>query len=216
MNEKILILAPHTDDGELGCGGTIARFLEEDKEIYYVAFSTCRTSVPKGMPPDVLEKELLAAMDSFGIARDHVIILDYPVREFPAHRQKILDDMIRFRKQICPSIVFAPSIHDIHQDHHVIAEEAMRAFKAITSFGYEEPWNNYSFQNQAFFALEERHVAKKIQALACYESQRNRAYVDSEFIRGQARVHGVQIDSDYAEVFEMNRWILRLNDETLN
>ena len=58
MADTVLVLAPHTDDGELGCGGTIARFLEEGKEVYYVAFSTCRTSVPEGYPEDILKTDL--------------------------------------------------------------------------------------------------------------------------------------------------------------
>ena len=44
---NILVLAPHTDDGELGCGGTISKFVKEGKNIYYVAFSTAEESVPR-------------------------------------------------------------------------------------------------------------------------------------------------------------------------
>ena len=39
-NNRVLVLAPHTDDGELGCGGTISRMVEEGREVYYAAFST--------------------------------------------------------------------------------------------------------------------------------------------------------------------------------
>lgn len=39
MSKRVLILAPHTDDGELGCGETIAKFMEYSKEILYGAFS---------------------------------------------------------------------------------------------------------------------------------------------------------------------------------
>ena len=56
--EKILILAPHTDDGELGCGGSIARFIEEGKDVYYVAFSTAEESVEHGLPKNILEIEV--------------------------------------------------------------------------------------------------------------------------------------------------------------
>ena len=45
-NNRVLVLSPHTDDGELGAGGTIARFLDEGKDVYYIAFSGCETSVP--------------------------------------------------------------------------------------------------------------------------------------------------------------------------
>lgn len=208
MEKPVLILAPHTDDGEFGCGGTIARFLEEGRTVYYAAFSTCGASVPEGYPRDRLKTELLAAMDSFQIPREHVVIMDYPVREFPAHRQEILDDMIRLGRRLDPGMVLAPSIHDVHQDHHTVAEEARRAFKHTTLLGYEVPWNNFTFENQVYVALEQRHVDRKLAAIACYESQRERAYADPAFIAGQARVHGVQAGCGYAEVFEAVRWIL--------
>ncbi|MDY7036483.1 MAG: hypothetical protein SV375_10045 [Thermodesulfobacteriota bacterium] len=46
--EKILVLAPHTDDGEFGCGGSIAKFIEQRAEVYYAAFSLCEESIPDG------------------------------------------------------------------------------------------------------------------------------------------------------------------------
>ena len=207
MNQTILVLAPHTDDGELGLGGTIARFLEEGKDVYYVAFSTCRTTITKGYPEDRLEKELLAAMKVYGIPEDHIIILDYTARLFSTRRQEILDDMIRIGNEIHPDMVFAPSLNDIHQDHHVIAEEAVRAFKKTTLLAYEEPWNNLQFNNQTFIKLEKRHLDKKLEVIACYESQRMRPYCAPDFTYGQARTHGVQAGCEYAEVFELVRWI---------
>lgn len=208
MKDTVLVLAPHTDDGELGCGGTIARFLEEGKDVYYVAFSTCRTSLPKGFPPDTLEIELKNAVKSYGISEDRLFVLDYPVRDFWTHRQEILDDMIRIGKQVCPDYVLSTSRHDIHQDHIIIAEEAIRAFKKTILLSYEVPWNNLSFNNQTFVKLERRHIESKIKAISCYETQKNRPYVAPDFTFGQARMHGVQIGCEYAEVFELVRWII--------
>lgn len=207
MKDVILILAPHTDDGELGCGGTIARFLEEGKDIYYVAFSTCKNALPDGCPSDRLEVELMRAMHSYGIDEDHIFVLDYPVRMFNSYRQQILDDMIKIGGAVSPKYVFAPSLNDVHQDHHVIAEEAIRAFKKTSLLAYEVPWNNFQFNNQAFIKLEKRHIEKKINAISCYESQKNRLYVAPDFTFGQARTHGVQVGVEYAEVFELVRWI---------
>ena len=56
-NSKILILSPHTDDGELGCGGSISRLLCEGHEVFYAAFSTAETSVPDGYPKNILETD---------------------------------------------------------------------------------------------------------------------------------------------------------------
>lgn len=204
---RILVLAPHTDDGELGCGGTIARMLEEGKEVFYAAFSTCKESIPKGMPNNILEKELFVATGTLGIKKENVFVYDFPVREFSANRQQILDTMIKIERNVNPELILAPSEHDIHQDHYVIAEEAMRAFKKKTLLAYEVPWNNFTFNNQIYIKLEEKHIQKKIDAISCYKSQEGRSYVSEEFTRGQARLHGVQVGIKYAEIFECVRCV---------
>ena len=88
--KTIAVLAPHTDDGEIGCGGTIARFVEEGRTVYYIAFSTARTSVRPEFPSNILEIEVMQATAKLGIPENNVILFDFPVRHFPEHRQTIL------------------------------------------------------------------------------------------------------------------------------
>jgi len=210
MFSRILVLSPHTDDGEIGAGGTIARFVEEGKEIYYVAFSSCEASVPKGFPEDVLKIECKKATNILGIKSENVILLEYEVRTFPLHRQEILDDMIALNRQIKPELVLVPSSNDIHQDHQVIYAEALRAFKKNASiWGYEHPWNNLTFTTDIFVKLEERHIKKKIEAMKQYESQNFRPYFDEKYIKALAYMRGTQVDYPFAETFELIRLLVR-------
>ncbi|WP_456469185.1 PIG-L deacetylase family protein [Archaeoglobus sp.] len=206
--KRILILSPHTDDGELGCGGSIARLVEEGFEVFYVALSACEKSVPDGYPPDILKREVKKATELLGIDESNLLLYDFEVREFPRLRQKILDTLIEIREDVKPDWVFTPSSFDTHQDHRVTREETLRAFKKFTILGYEQPWNNITFNTTCFIRLEERHVNKKIESLKCYESQKDKAYLGEEFIRSLARTRGVQINSEYAEAFEVIRWII--------
>ena len=112
------------------------------------------------------------------------------------------------RKEIQPDLIFVPSLNDIHQDHQVIANEGLRAFKRHTILGYEEPWNNIVFESRSFIALEKRHVEKKIEALRCYKSQQHRSYLTEEAIWGVARLRGTQLEGGYAEAFAVLRWIV--------
>lgn len=208
-NRKVLVLAPHTDDGEFGCGGAIARFVEEGKEVHYVAFSTAEKSIPKTMPKDILCKEVKEATTNLGIKEKNVVVLKYPVREFPHYRQDILEDMIKFEREIKPDLIFLPSTTDTHQDHQVIVNEGFRAFKKMSMLGYEVPWNNLVFTTNSFVLLEKRHLDMKINALKCYISQLGRNYVTEEFVRGLAVTRGVQIGALHAEAFEVIRWILK-------
>ncbi|ODS40847.1 MAG: LmbE family protein [Candidatus Altiarchaeales archaeon WOR_SM1_79] len=209
MFSKILVLSPHTDDAELGCGGSIVKFLKEGKDVYYVALSSCEKSVPPEYPPDILKKEVKKATKALGIKEENLLLYDFPVRDFPEHRQKILDTLIEIRERIKPEIVFTPSSYDTHQDHITVMKETLRAFKKCTILGYEQPWNNITFNTLAFIPLKENHIEKKIEALNCYETQRYRKYLSPDFIRGLADTRGTQLEEKYAEAFEVIRWVLR-------
>jgi LmbE family N-acetylglucosaminyl deacetylase len=203
----VLILAPHTDDGELGCGGTICRLLEEGRSIYYVAFSICEESVPEGFPKDALEKEVKHATRHLGIKPENLILKKYPVRKFLDFRQEILENLIEIRRKIEPTLVFMPSSRSLHQDHKTVYEEGMRAFKHYTCLGYDLPWDTIDFSTTAFFKLEKKHIEKKVEAMKFYETQNFRTYCDGDFLVGLARVRGAQIAVPFAEAFELLRTI---------
>lgn len=204
----ILVLAPHTDDGELGAGASIARWAEEGHDLHYVAFSACQTAIPDGWPTDVLRREVAEATKQLGIAPDRLHVLDFEVRRFAQDRQNVLQTMVELNRDLEPGLVLLPSPEDLHQDHQVVAAEGLRAFKRTSILSYEIAWNNISFRTTSFVSLEERHVEAKIAALECYESQAHRPYANPEFLRSQVRYHGVQAGVTYAETFDVQRWIL--------
>src|SRR5258708_5851244 len=206
--QQVLVLAPHTDDGELGCGGSISKFIEEGKDVYYVAFSIATRSLPPHLAPDTLAKEVKEATKILGIPSNNLILFDFDVRRFKEFRQDILEELVKIKSKINPDLVFLPTLNDIHQDHQVIAEEGLRAFKNVSILGYELPWNNLSINTQCFIKLNESHLQKKIQALNAYNSQKHRSYLNADFIKSLANVRGVQISSPYAEVFEVLRWVI--------
>lgn len=206
--KKVLVLAPHTDDGELGCGATIHRLTTEGADVFYVAFSICTRSLPEHLHPLTLAEEVRKATEILGVKPENLILFDYDVRHFPAIRQTILEEMVALEKQIKPDLVLMPCSTDIHQDHQTIYAEGLRAFKRTTILGYELPWNNLSFTTNTFVALSENNVQQKINALNEYESQKARSYLNADFIRSLAKTRGVQIAAEYAEAFELIRWII--------
>jgi N-acetylglucosamine malate deacetylase 1 len=203
--KRALVLAPHTDDGEFGCGGTIARLLDTGAEVRYVAFSIATRSLPAGFAPDTLGREVREATTELGIPEENLTVHDLEVRTFPERRQDILELLIALWEEWKPDVVFQPSHHDVHQDHQVIAAEGLRAFKRTTILGYEIPWNNYDFAYQAYIALDRAHIERKVAALARYASQQHRRYADPEYIWNLARTHGVNVNRDFAEVFQVYR-----------
>ncbi len=175
-NDRVLILAPHTDDGEFGCGGTISRFIEEGRKVFYAAFSTAEESVPPEFPPDILEQEVKAGTRALGIPPENLLVYKYAVRHLPHVRQEILEELVSLKRDLDPGAVFLPSSQDLHQDHQTVYMEGLRAFKMVTVLGYELPWNNLSFDYRHFVVLQKEHIQTKINALKCYQSQQSRPY----------------------------------------
>jgi LmbE family N-acetylglucosaminyl deacetylase len=206
-HKTALVLAPHTDDAELGCGGTIARLCEEGVTVHVAAFSTAEESLPADMPKDTLRVEFQHAMPKLGVPPSNVHVYSWPVRKLNYHRQDVLEELVRLRAAIKPDLVFLPSGNDLHQDHQVLHAEGLRAFKDLSVLGYELPWNHITFSAQAFFILEKHHLDKKWDALLEYKSQfvKQRNYFTREFIDGQARVRGTMVKAEFAEAFEVYR-----------
>jgi LmbE family N-acetylglucosaminyl deacetylase len=207
-NKKVLVLAPHTDDAEFGCGGTISKLIEQGNEVFCAAFSACEQSVLKHFPKDILITEIKEATKELSLLPENLFLYNYEVRTFNYRRQEILQDLINLRTQINPDIIFIPSLNDIHQDHFTIAQEGLRAFKNSTILCYEVPWNNLNFNTTVFFILSEKHMQDKCNALAKYKSQAHRSYANADFLMSLAKVRGTQISSQYAECFEVLRLII--------
>ena len=189
--KRVLVLSPHTDDGEYGAGGTIARLVKEGAEVHYIAFSA---------PTEELKEECTKATKLLGVKT--MTAMNFPRRRLHEHRQDILQTLYELDKKLKPDLVLVPSRMDIHQDHNVVTEEASRGiFLHSTILGYELPHNIRVF-NQVV-GISSDNLKKKTFALSQYKSQIERYYFDSDFIHSWARFRGGQINAGYAECFEV-------------
>ena len=191
--KRALILSPHTDDAELGCGGTISKMVEDGWNAHVIYFSAVGDRYPN------LVEEATNSGKILGVSNE---ILDFETRFFPRDRQAILQALYDHSRKKSYDIVFTPTTTDIHQDHGVVTSEAKRAFRNCTLLGYELPWNNLEVNLNCFIPLEERHVKKKILALECYNSQKHNPYFNEKFFRSVVKMRGIQLAKDYAEGFE--------------
>jgi LmbE family N-acetylglucosaminyl deacetylase len=208
--ETILVLSPHTDDAELGAGGFISKLISENKFIYWVVFSTAEESLPEGMPKDTLVKEFENVLKYLGLKESNYKIFNFSVRKLKERRQEILEILIKLRKEINPDLIIGPSLNDHHQDHQVVCQEMIRAFKTSASIiSYELPWNHLEFKSQLLVRINEEQLQKKLEMLKFYKSQiaANRHYFSEDFIRGLAYSRGAQVNSKLAEAFEVIRLI---------
>ena len=208
--DRVLVLSPHPEDGELGCGGTIQRLMAAGAQCWYAAFTIAEQSTHPPYAPDAQRQEMMRSTGILGYAPDKVLVRNWAVRTFAAHRQEILDHMIALRREIRPDLVFCHCRDDTHQDHQAITGEAIRAFKQSSILGYELPWNTFRFSTDCFVELAEAQVAAKCDALSSYKSRSYRPYLDGERLRQWMGTRGLQIEADWAECFEVIRLVHRL------
>jgi len=207
---NVLVLAPHTDDMELGCGGLVSRLiLEFGSSVMCICFSAAEASVHESLSPDILRREAPLAVASLGISPHNYIIHNFPVRRFPEFRQDILELLISLRKSHAFDLVIAPSSYDIPQDHQTVYSEALRAFKSTTIIGYQLPWNCISSGNQLILEISKDHLDCKLASVLEFKSQIGRRYTDPPLITASAIYAGSLINVSYAEIYEAIRIVSR-------
>ncbi len=192
--KKYLFIGAHTDDCELLFGATIAQAVERGHDVTILCLSKNYHNVGN------LSREFY---DSMAVLEPTDWILkNFKVREFDTQRQQILQLLcdLSLNKY---DYVFTHSPKDIHNDHKVVGEESIRAFKTtnlLTSMG---EWNQRQQVKNYFVKVEEKHFIKKWRALSKYKSQSKRPYIDYDKIRAIMLVNGLIIgNTDYAEAFE--------------
>ncbi len=195
---KYLFISSHSDDAELCCGGYIARELELGHEVTILCLSQNYNGVN-------LRCEWLNSMGS--LKPDDFEIRDFKTREFQTYRQQILELLVTYSKNNYDFII-THSSNDLHQDHKVVGEESLRAFKNCNLITYSGDWNRREYRKNYFVELTESNLKKKLSAISCYKSQYEKPYTNPEYIRANAVNNGVIAGVKYAEAYEVINYLV--------
>ncbi len=198
--KRILFVGAHPDDVELGAGALIHHILP-DCEVLCVTLSDNQ----KNPVLQNLVGELHASMATLGVPQDRVIVENFTTRQFPDARQEILEYLLKLRREFKPEIVFTHSKADIHQDHNVVTEEALRAYRGTTVLGFDVVRSSYGFFPHFLVEVTEEDVDKKIEALSQYKTYSKTYYFDPTLLRATMVRHGALAERLYAEGFDILR-----------
>lgn len=200
FGKSVLFLGAHPDDIELGCGALIHQIVHQTDVL-------CVTLSDNQKNPDLqdLKEEHYKAMEVLGVPQEKVIFGPFTTRVFPDARQEILEYFLKLRREFGPDLIFVHSKQDIHQDHLTMTDEALRAFRGITVLGFDVVRSSYGFFPHFLVEVTEEDVNKKIEALACYETYRDRYYFNSELTRSIMVRHGALAERPFAEGFDILR-----------
>jgi len=200
---NILALSPHTDDVELGAGGTLARFVEEGHRVSVAAFSTGNGKTGAFRP------EFEAAMGALGVTEYE--LQDFKTRYFARERQDLLACLGWLFERVQPALMLIPCTVDRHQDHQAIIAEAIRAarYSACSILGYATSCSHtLPVELRYYVKLEQRHLDAKLSAIGAYQTQHGKVYTRGDYVRSMARVYGAPVGAKFAEAFEVIRWVI--------
>ena len=198
--KRVLFIGAHPDDIELGAGALIHNILPHCEV-------TCVTLSDNQKNPN-LQNVLTEHYDSMavlGVPRENVIVEKFETRYLPAHRQEVLEYLLKLRREIKPDIIFVHSEQDIHQDHNTVTQEALRAYRGITVLGFDVVRSSHGFFPNYFVEVSEEDVNKKIEALAQYKTYANHYYFGKELLRATMVRHGALAEKPFAEGFDILR-----------
>jgi LmbE family N-acetylglucosaminyl deacetylase len=200
--KNVVVFGAHPDDFEVGCAGTILKYLKDINLMIFVMSDRYEDGKMRDL------KEADKSIKILGLERIPLKVFNIPTRVFHDYKSKIRNILYEIAIKTEVDIVFAPPINDIHQDHIVLADEVIRLFREKTVFGYEVIRSGYNFKPQLHVKLTDEIVSRKIKAAQCYKSQWSTTksggyYFSKDVMKGLMRSRGAQFGLEYAEAFEI-------------
>jgi LmbE family N-acetylglucosaminyl deacetylase len=195
---RLLLLGAHSDDIEIGCGGTVLELAERypDAVVDWVVFSAA------GERAD----EARASAADFCLKLDlHVEVCAFPESVFPWHGEELKAHMEVVQRRGRPDVVFTHWQGDAHQDHRTIGELTLNSFRDHLVIEYEVPKFDGDLGRPSLYSALRPDIAdRKVELLMeHFPSQRRRRWFEPETFRALMRLRGVECaaESGYAEAF---------------
>lgn len=203
---KILCLGAHSDDIEIGCGGTILRLLEEVEkvEVKWIVFSANDKRDE--------EAEKSAKMFLGKARRKNLIVKHFRESYFPYIGAEIKNYLEEIKKEFTPDIIFTHYRYDLHQDHRLISELTWNTFRDHLILEYEIiKYDGDLGSPNLFIHLDKEICSKKIEyILKSFKTQGTRKWFTKDAFLSILRLRGVESNAPnmYAEAFYCRKMII--------
>jgi LmbE family N-acetylglucosaminyl deacetylase len=202
----ILCLGAHSDDIEIGCGGTVMTLLTRyDKvQVHWVVLS--------GEGERAKEAKRSAQRYLRRVEDKQIIQGVFQDGYFPSQYRAIKDTFEKLKKEINPDLVFTHCSHDKHQDHRVVQSLTWNTWRDHRIFEYEIPkYDGDLGTPNAYFPLTAAVAKRKASnLLKDFATQRGKNWFDEETFMGLMRIRGLecQTDARYAEAFYAPKMVI--------
>ena len=197
--KRALCLGAHSDDIEIGCGGTLLKWLRDNPrlQVHWVVFC--------GSPERQKEARRSARHFLRNAQRPVIETLDFRESFFPVDWAGIKETFERIKRDFDPDLVFTHYRHDRHQDHRVLSDLAWNTFRNHLILEYEViKYDGDVGQPNVFVELDAALTRKKVSALLKhFQTQGNKHWFTADTFLSMMRVRGIECASPslYAEAF---------------
>jgi len=194
---KVLCLGAHSDDIEIGAGGTILKLIDEYQieEITWVVFSS----------NEIRKKEAILSAEKFltEVSNKNIVVKDFRDGFLPFHAIEVKEFFEELKKSGAPDIIFTHYRNDRHQDHRLISDLTWNTWRSHFILEYEIPKYDGDLGNPNFYVqLEDAHISKRNQILLeTFVSQAGKHWFDDATFKALARIRGMESATLFAEAF---------------
>jgi LmbE family N-acetylglucosaminyl deacetylase len=202
---KLLFLGAHSDDIEIGCGGTVLKLLasRSNVDVMWVVFSSSEQR----------EREARTSSSLFlGQAKQNVIVRKFRDGFFPYQGTEIKEFFEELKKKVNPDLIFTHYRDDRHQDHRTISDLTWNTWRQHLILEYEVPKYDGDLSSpNCFVPLDGNTCARKIKYICdVFQSEANKAWLTEDTFRAMLRLRGVECAApdQYAEAFYSRKFVL--------
>jgi LmbE family N-acetylglucosaminyl deacetylase len=203
---KVLCLGAHSDDIEIGCGGSLLKMARErpDLDVEWIVFSAGgrRTLEAQRSARDCLR----------GLARKKVVVKRFRASFFPSQYERLKKYFEYLKRTFQPELIFTHYRDDRHQDHRVLSELAWNTFRNHLILEYEVPKYDGDLGIPNFFVPLDDDLAQEKVGNLCrhFQTQGNKHWFTPDTFLGLMRLRGIECASPtrFAEAFHCRKLVL--------
>ena len=204
--KRVLCLGAHSDDIEIGCGGTVLRMIEQSKsiEFYWLVLSS--------NPRRAKEAESSANAFLERARKKTVVVKSFRDGFLPYLGPPVKECFEELKKVFTPDVILTHCRHDLHQDHRLVCELTWNTFRDHFILEYEVPKYDADLRSPNFFVpLSDAQARRKVNSLMRYFStQQNKRWFREELFYGLMRLRATEAASHtrYSEAFYCRKVVL--------
>jgi LmbE family N-acetylglucosaminyl deacetylase len=200
----LLCIGAHSDDIEIGCGGTILRILHEcpGSRVHWIVLSATA----------LREEEARRSADAFltEAAETHIEVQHFRESYFPYMGSEIKDFFNDLGRRVEPDLVLCHHRSDEHQDHRLVAQLVWNTFRSHAIAEYEIPkYEGDLGQPNVYVTLSESDATRKIRLISeHFESQKNKHWFRPATFEAMMTIRGVEAGTLFAEAFHVRKLVI--------